>query len=219
MNNQAFLRDKQCFLLQILVQSKEKIKGDARMTVREYYADLPSVETSRLLLRKVTLDDTADLFEYGRTEEVTRHVTWSPYERLEDARNFITHIIAYYETGQVAPWAIEEKASGKMIGTIGFGAWKERHYTAEIAYALSHNFWGKGFMPEAVRAAFRVGFKQLDLVRIEAQCLPENENSARVMEKVGMSHEGTLRKRMYVKGKSRDLDMYSILREEFFMSI
>lgn len=185
------------------------------MGVREYYADLPSVETSRLLLRKITLADTADLFEYGKTEEVTRHVTWVPYEQMSDARDFIIHIIAYYEAGQVAPWAIEEKASGKMIGTIGFGAWKEPHQTAEIAYALSHDFWGKGFMPEALRAACRVGFEQLDLIRIEAQCLPENTSSARVMEKVGMSHEGTLRKKMVVKAKSRDLDIYSILREEF----
>ncbi len=185
------------------------------MVVREFYADLPSVETRRLLLRKLTLEDTADLFDYGSTQEVTRHVTWNPYEQMEDARGFITHVMAHYEAGKIAPWAIEEKASGRMIGTIGFGSWQELHNTAEIAYALSHQFWGKGLMPEAVRTVFHIGFEQLGFVRIEAQCLPENNASSRVMEKVGMTYEGTLRKKMFVKGKSRDLEMYSILREEF----
>jgi len=56
----------------------------------------------------------------------------------------------------------------------------------------------------------------MDLVRIQARCFIENTASARVMEKLGMTYEGTLRKSWNLKGEHQDLKMYSILKDEFF---
>ena len=186
------------------------------MELERYFKDLPNIHTSRLLLRKIQMTDAEDLFEYGSTEAVTRNVTWYPYQKLKDAKKFIGHVHAFYEAGKPAQWAIEHKETGKMIGTVAFGNVKKEHFTAEIAYALSHDYWGKGYTTEAVKEMLRIGFEELDFIRIAAQCLPENIASERVMQKVGMTYEGTLRKVAYIKGKNRDLKTYSILHEEYF---
>lgn len=81
---------------------------------------------------------------------------------------------------------------------------------------MSQDYWGKGIMSEAAKEVISFGFHNLDLVRIQARCDVENIASARVMEKIGMTYEGTQRKVMFVKGRHRYLKMYSILRDEFF---
>lgn len=187
------------------------------LELKKYFKDLPDIHTSRLLLRKLELADAEDLFDYGSTEAVTRNVTWDPYANVNDAKSFIKYVHAFYEAGKPAPWAIEHKEDGRMIGTVGFGNVKGEHYSAEIAYALSDKYWGKGYTTEAVKEMLRIGFEELDFIRIEAQCLPENVASERVMQKVGMTYEGTLRKVVYIKGKNRDLKTYSILHEEYFL--
>lgn len=70
-------------------------------------------------------------------------------------------------------------------------------------------------MTEAAAAVVDFGFKRMDLVRVQARCLVENQASARVMEKLGMSFEGVNRKSLLVKGQHRDLKMYALLRDEY----
>ena len=89
------------------------------------------------------------------------------------------------------------------------------HARAELGYVLSREHWGKGLMPEAVRAVMAFGFEKLSLNRIQARCIAENLASARVMEKAGMTFEGTLRESEFIKGAYRDIKLYSILRREY----
>ena len=119
-----------------------------------------------------------------------------------------------YENQQVAPWGIEYKETGKFIGTVDFVSWRPNHKVAEIGYGISKDFWGKRLATEAAKEVIKFGFENMDLVRIEARCLLENIGSARVMEKVGMSFEGIIRKGEFLKGKHQDLKTYSVLREE-----
>lgn len=194
----------------------QKKKAGVFMKAFDYFKDLPDVDTKHLRLRKITLEDAEDLFYYGSVEEVTQNVTWYPYKKIKEAKDFIRIIWSFYEAGEAAPWAIEHKETGKMIGTIGFGNVEKRHFSAEVAYVLSKDYWGKGYTTEAVRELIRIGFEELDFIRISAQCLTKNKASARVMQKAGMTYEGTLRKVAFIKGKNRDLKTYSILHEEYF---
>lgn len=61
----------------------------------------------------------------------------------------------------------------------------------------------------------KLGFGQMELVRIQARCITENIGSQRVMEKIGMSYEGTLRKGIKIKGQHWDLKLFSILKEDY----
>ncbi|WP_053367036.1 GNAT family N-acetyltransferase [Bacillus sp. FJAT-27245] len=185
------------------------------MEIEMIYGDLPKLETERLILRKITMNDAEDMFAYGSNEEVARYVTWDKHNTIEDTRAFIDFVLGKYENKQLAPWAIESKETGKMIGTIDFVAWQPRHNSAEIGYVLAQGQWGKGIMTEAATELIKFGFEHMDLVRIQARCFTENIGSARVMEKVGMSFEGINRKAAFIKGKHRDLKMYAILKEDF----
>jgi len=106
------------------------------------------------------------------------------------------------------------KASGAFVGTCGMEAAPE-HARAELGYVLSREHWGRGLMPEAVRRVIRYCFERMDLNRVEARCIAENTASSRVMEKAGMSYEGTLRGREYIKGSYKDMKIYSSLRREY----
>lgn len=187
------------------------------MEIEEIYRDLPHLETQRLLLRKVTAEDSQDMFQYASNEEVAKYVTWDAHKTLKDTESFITFVLNQYKAHKVAPWAIEEKASGKFIGTIDYVWWKPEHNSAEIGYVISPDYWGKGITTEAAKAIIQFGFEHMDLVRIQARCLVENIGSQRVMEKAGMSYEGTHRKSMFLKGKHYDLKMYAILKEDYEM--
>jgi [ribosomal protein S5]-alanine N-acetyltransferase len=184
------------------------------MEVSEIYSDLPILETERLLLRKITVEDAEDMFVYGSNPEVSTYVTWNKHQTLSDTKEFIDFILNQYEAGRIAPWGIEDKETGRLIGTIDFVSWNTNHHFAEIGYVIARDYWGKGITTEAAEALIRFGFEKMDLVRIQARCFVENIGSERVMEKVGMSFEGIIRKGMLIKGKHWDLNMYSILKEE-----
>lgn len=185
------------------------------MEVSEIYSDLPILETDRLLLRKITVEDAEDMFVYGSDAEVSTYVTWNQHQTLPETKEFIEFILNQYEAGRIAPWGIEYKETGRLIGTIDFVSWSTNHKLAELGYVIAREYWGKGVATEAAKELIRFGFEKMDLVRIQARCFVENIGSERVMEKAGMSFEGIIRKGMLIKGKHRDLKMYSILKEEY----
>ncbi|MEK3975083.1 GNAT family protein [Psychrobacillus sp. FSL K6-2684] len=185
------------------------------MNVEKIYGDLPILETERLILRKVTLEDIQDMYLYGSDEEVSKYVTWNTHETISDTKGFVEFVLNKYENKQVSPWGIECKENGKFIGTIDFVWWQPNNKTAEIGYVISKDYWRKGLTSEVAKEIIKFGFEKMDLVRIQARCDVENIGSARVMEKAGMSFEGIIRKGIFVKGMHRDLKMYSILKEEF----
>jgi len=185
------------------------------MKIEDIYQDFPTLETDRLKIRKLTLQDAEDMFEYASNPEVTKYVMWETHKTIEDTKNFIHFVLDQYCSANVAPLGVELKETGKLIGTIDFVWWRPEHKSAEIGYVISHHHWGKGICTEAAKALIHFGFKQMDLVRIQARCFVENESSARVMEKCGMLFEGIMRKSLYLKGKHRDIKIYSILKEEY----
>lgn len=182
------------------------------MEIRDIYGDLPKLETERLLLRKMTEADLPALYAYGRDPEVSKYVTWEQHRSLDDTRMYLDFVLHRYNNEQLAPWAIEHKESSEMIGTIDFVYWKPNQHIAEIGYALHREYWGKGIMTEAAKRIIQFGFEEMNLVRIEAVCLPENTGSFRVMEKAGLEYEGMLRKARYIKGENRDIKMYAIVK-------
>lgn len=185
------------------------------MNIEKIYCDLPTLETERLILRKVTKEDIEDIYLYGSDEEVSKYVTWNTHETIADTKGFVEFVLNKYENKQVSPWGIEYKENGKFIGTVDFVWWQPNHKIAEIGYVISKDYWGKGLTTEVAKELVKFGFEEMDLVRVQARCDVENIASARVMEKSGMTLEGIIRKGIFVKGEHRDLKMYSILKEEF----
>ncbi len=174
----------------------------------------PVLKTQRLLLRKIQLNDAEDMFEYACDPEFAKYTIWTAHQSLEHSKRFVNKIIEFYNTHQLTVWGIVD-TNGKFIGTCGFGDLQLIDAKAELGYALSRKYWGKGYMTEAVTAVINFGFSNMPLNRIEARCEPENIASARVLEKIGMKYEGLLRQHIYSKGTYHDLKMYSILKQEW----
>jgi len=179
------------------------------------FPDLPTLVTARLILRKVTLDDAEDMFAYASAPEVATYVTWNPHRTVEDSRTFLQGVLDRYAQHVPANWGLVLKATGHLVGTCGFMSWFSDHRRAEIGFALGRRYWGQGLMTEAVRQVICWGFSECNLNRIEGECKPENLASARVMEKCGMTFEGTLRQFVFAKGRYHDVRLFSILRKEW----
>ena len=175
----------------------------------------PRLETERLLLRALTPDDAAAIFAYASDPEVSRHLVWEAHRSVEDAKAFLDLTMARYGSGDAPDWGMVYKGDGRLVGTSGFAAWEHEHARAEVGCVLHRGYWGMGLAAEALGAMISFGFKQMGLNRIEARCIAENTASARIIEKAGMSYEGTMRQREFLKGEYRDMKLYAILKDEY----
>jgi ribosomal-protein-alanine N-acetyltransferase len=180
--------------------------------MKDVFEDLPDLETDRLVLRQLRADDLEDIFEYASDPEVAKYTSWTAHETIKDTEVFLNYVLDLYKNGEVAPWGVVYV--GKIVGTCGFVGWDLRSSRAEIGYALSREYWGRGLMTEAVGEIISFGFRSMKLNRIQGRCEVENIASARVMEKAGMKFEGLLREHEYSKGRYLDIVIYSVLRSE-----
>ncbi len=177
------------------------------------------LETDRLILRKFTMEDVDDLFEYASDPEVTEFLSFETYKSKEEAIDYLSKVVLpKYEEENSYKWAIELKESGKMIGCIDcVNKVDLKNKRAEIGYLLNRLYWGQGIMPEAGRAVIKYLFEE-GLVRIEAIHDINNPKSGRVMQKIGMTHEGTLKKcrlqKKYGIEKFIDCELYAIINPD-----
>ena len=119
------------------------MEGDG-ISMDEVFGKLPELETERLWLRKVTVEDLVAIHAYAKQEEVARYMTWPAHKTLSDTMDFIDFCLRQYEQKQIAPWGIEYKENRRLIGTIDFVSWDTKNRIAEIGYVLSPDYWGRG---------------------------------------------------------------------------
>ena len=174
------------------------------------------LETERLILRRFTLNDAQQAFDnWMSREKVTHYMTWQPYQNVEDVKGYIQYVIGTYEKPDAYYWAIEERNSGQVIGSISVIWLNEEVESAEVGYCLSDDFWGRGMMPEALSAVIHYLFTAVGLNRIQAGHDVNNPNSGRVMEKCGMRYEGTLRQADRNNQGVCDTVLRAILRNDY----
>ena len=175
---------------------------------------MPILQTEHLILRKLTMRDAEDIFAYSRDPEVARHVLWDAHEAIGESRSYIRYMLRKYRQGEPSSWGLQHKASGRIIGTIGYMWYQRENNACEVGYSLSRAHWGQGLMTEALKAVLDYSFDTLNLHRVEAQYELTNPASGAVMRKAGMSYEGTLRGRLYNKGRYVDVAVFSMVRED-----
>jgi [ribosomal protein S5]-alanine N-acetyltransferase len=177
------------------------------------FAHFPILETSRYLLRALTLEDTIDIFHIMRDPSVTRYLAQHPMNSLEDAARRVQMFRTAFQSRTAVPWAIYSPAEEKVIGTCNFWNLNLPHYRAEIGYTLGSEWWGQGVMTEVVSATLTFGFTTMGLYSIEAQIDPENTRSRRLLEKLGFVQEGYFRENYYdeVKAEFTDTAVFSLL--------
>lgn len=173
---------------------------------------MPTLETRRLILRRITMKDAADIYAYSKDTEVARHVLWSAQRDIAEARDYCRFMQRKYRADEPSSWGIIERATGRLVGTIGYMDYSEDNASVEIGYSLARWLWNGGYMTEALARVIDHTFETMDVNRIEAQHELTNPASGRVMEKCGMKKEGVLRQRLYNKGHFVDVALYAILK-------
>lgn len=176
---------------------------------------MPELETERLRLRKLTMRDAQDIYNYSRDPLVAKHVLWDAHRSIGESRAYLRYMLRKYRMTEPASWGIELKSTGRIIGTIGYMWIQTDNAAAEVGYSLSRLYWGQGIMTEALHAVIDYAFTALKLNRVEAIHEIDNPASGAVMKKCGMQYEGRLRQKLFNKGRYVDVDMYAILRKDF----
>ncbi|AWB45594.1 GNAT family N-acetyltransferase [Paenibacillus sp. CAA11] len=175
----------------------------------------PVLETERLRLREVTLEDADGLFACFSNDQVTRYYGQEPLQHIEQAEKLVEHFANLYNDTRGIRWGIERKEIQGIIGTLGYHAWSPKHKRAEIGYEVHPSQWGQGFATEALSKALAYGFEVMELIRISAVVYTRNEASQQLLVKAGFQKEGLLRKYMFQNGAAHDTYIYSLLREDF----
>lgn len=193
---------------------------DCSITREEYFQkkgqeEKKTLSTNRLLLRAFTMEDLADFYEYCKDPDTGIHAGWKPHESMEESRDILHHFIEEREV-----WAICEKQSGKVIGSIGLHRDSKRRRNFNqcrmMGYVLSKAYWGQGLMTEAAKEVLRHAFENLGLEMVTISHFSYNQRSARVIEKLGFHREGILRKAfLRYDGSLLDDVGYSMTREEY----
>ncbi|WP_242057473.1 GNAT family N-acetyltransferase [Halobacillus yeomjeoni] len=181
------------------------------MEVEKYLREMPEFNTERLTLRKLDFSDLEDVFSFCSNPNVAQPMTWDVNESKDVTKEFLDMVIRGYEKGESGEWGVVWNETGKVIGVVAFIDWSNKHKCIELGYFLSEEYWGRGIATEALQELVRYGFKELNLNRIEGRSDTDNFGSQKVMKKLGMKYEGTLRKNEFIKGEFRDTEVYSIL--------
>lgn len=146
---------------------------------------LPEIQTERLLLRRLKPSDW-EMISYLRSDEkVNEWVKRASAESKEKALAFISKTNRGIENRNLYYWAITEKNSDQMIGSICLWNFSKDQKIAEVGYDLSPKFQRKGIMNESLKRVLDFGFKELNLDFIEAYTHRQNESSKLLLERNG----------------------------------
>lgn len=166
------------------------------------------LETDRLFLRRMTNADVEYVFAMRSDKDVMRFIRSAETSRSA-TESWIDLISSRWERDKIGFCGVIEKSSERFAGWCGLWRLMETG-EIEVGYALLKEFWGRGYAVEASEAFLDYGFEELKVEKIVAVTDPENRNSRRVMEKLGMSFDGIGH---YYE---RELVHYSITRKDFF---
>jgi len=159
------------------------------------------LETKRLIIRQVTLDDKSEIFEYRRDKVTNQYQGWIP-ETIDDVELFIGKISKQINVpGTWFQFVIVEKETQKIVGDLGVHFIDDENKQAEIGCTLNKDFQHKGYATESVKKVVDYLFKELNKHRIIASIDPANKNAIRLVERIGFRKEAHFVESLLINGK------------------
>lgn len=175
----------------------------------------PLLETERLVLREITVEDAPSILKYLSDKEVMKYYGLAPFQSVNDVLDEISWYQSIFRNKTGIRWGITVKEQQEVIGSCGFLNVEAQHARADIGFELHQAYWGQGIASETLKPIITYGFNQLKLQRIQALIEPSNTASQKLVERHGFVREGLLRSYEYTCGKFDDLYMYSLLKQDF----
>ena len=175
-----------------------------------------TIETERLILRRFEYTDDTAMLKYWIADEKIQSLYSEPvYSTKEEVKELLDIYIDSYEKPDYYRWAIIEKDCGECIGQIAYFLVDNKNHFAEIEYCIGSEFQCWGYATEATKAIISFGFDEINLHKVQICTKTINQPSKRVIEKCGLTYEGTLRDYFFMNGEYVGRHYFSILRSEY----
>lgn len=180
-------------------------QGPAHMRITK----APEVDYPGISLRQLERTDIPQWYAYLSKQHVVQHTSWN----LSSERDLLPMFDAIDSTlfTSIRRLAIIDGANDNLIGTIGLHSISEANKSAEVAYDLAPEFWGKGIASAVCSAFTQWAFLEYGFIRVQGTVLETNLGSAKVLRNSGFQFEGRLRSFRIVRTKPGNFDMYARL--------
>jgi ribosomal-protein-alanine N-acetyltransferase len=172
------------------------------------FTPFPALQTERLILRELNINDAAEIFLLRSDDRVNQYISREKARSIDEVKTFIQKIIDGIKQNKNLYWAICAKNNPKIIGTICLWNFSDDLTTAEVGYELSPQYQGKGIMNEALQCLLQYSFNTLELTFLEAFTHRDNDKSNRLLDKNGFKQldnrtdEENIYNRIYVLSKN-----------------
>ncbi len=175
------------------------------------FAEFHPIETERLLLRKLQLEDVYEYYErlFG-DGDVTRYLLSDPHQDISESLNHLQQKLEAYEAGNFYCWGIARRDEDSLIGLVALQRLDELAESCSFALMLGCDYWNQGYGTEVLKELFRFAFEELELQRIFAEHMTPNTASGKAMEKAGMQHIGTEAEKYEKLGLRYNAEIYEI---------
>jgi [ribosomal protein S5]-alanine N-acetyltransferase len=174
------------------------------------------LQGERITLTAIEESGLSTMHEYAVNPEFFRYLEYEPHTTLGQTRDYLKRLMDFSSSGTGHYWFIRLKDNSRIIGTFGVVDIHRHRQSAEIGYGLSPEYWGKGYLREALGVVLRHLFIDHDFFRITAKSQDNNTPSIQALKKAGFQKEGLLRK-FYrdSSGTRHDAVVFSLLKEEY----
>ncbi|WP_107923109.1 GNAT family N-acetyltransferase [Lysinibacillus parviboronicapiens] len=186
------------------------------MNLEKVFINFPVLQSDQLVLKKIEEIHLQELFAIYDNEHVFQYCGILPKHNIQTVSKMIGHFERDYQKKSRVKWGIFHKNQDTLLGIIESMDFNQKVNMVTIGYFLAEEYWGKRIATEAVRLLVNFLFEEVQINRIQAEVMPANEVSKKVLLKNGFLKEGLLRQASLWSGKGIvDLEIYSILKEDY----
>jgi ribosomal-protein-alanine N-acetyltransferase len=187
------------------------------MNIEMVFKEFPVLESENLVLKEIEDVNSQEVYEIYSNDKVFEFCGIIPKHNIQTIINMISHFERDYNKKSRVKWGIFQKnVNNKLVGIIEAMDFNQKVDMVTIGYFLAQPYWGKRIASEAVSKLIEFLFEKVNVNRIQAEVMPANEVSKKVLLKNGFVKEGLLRQAALWSGKGIvDLEIYGVLKEEY----
>jgi len=172
----------------------------------------------RVELRAIAAEDAEALFNCWSHPEVAYWLGAPLLSSVAETRELITRLLSMADQEESLRWSIV-LPGGEVIGTCGYNGWQlEGAYRGELGCELLPDYWGRGYMREALQLLLDYGFRVMELNRIEVLCHPDNVRAEGLFTTLGFRREGILREYRHTVSGFQNVVLYALLRSDMYIN-
>lgn len=176
----------------------------------------PVFSSRRFHIRLIGNEDARDLYEICSNEEVTKYLTFEPYQSYSDAKKVIVNMLRSYYQAESVNFSIIEKISLKMVGSVSL-TFQHENNCAEIGYLINRQFWNQHIMSEIMEPLLDICFQYYKLDYITARTTEDNLASERVLTHAGLRYRFTKKNELKIHNCWKNICYFDMNYMEYLL--